>query len=94
MAQIVAEVALAFNHLWEDLGLDSRAELGRLMSDCFPLLVVQNVHHMRWKKFFTASAACSRRGRLSADRRAATSAWSAASASNRHRYKQAAAPCG
>lgn len=52
MAQIVAEVALAFNHLWEDLGLDSRAELGRLMSDCFPQLVVQNVHHMRWKKFF------------------------------------------
>ena len=52
MAQIVAEVALAFNHLWEDLGLDSRAELGRLMIDCFPQLVVQNVHHMRWKKFF------------------------------------------
>ncbi len=52
MAPIVAGAALAFNHLWEDLGLDSRAELGRLMSDCFPQLVAQNVHHMRWKKFF------------------------------------------
>ncbi|CDN09262.1 nitrogen fixation protein NifQ [Klebsiella quasipneumoniae] len=52
MAPIVAGAALAFNHLWEDLGLDSRAELGRLMRDCFPQLVAQNVHHMRWKKFF------------------------------------------
>jgi nitrogen fixation protein NifQ len=94
MAQIVAEVALAFNHLWEDLGLDSRAELGRLMSDCFPQLVVQNVHHMRWKKFFYRQRCLQSQGRLSADRRAATSAWSAASASNRRRYKQAAAPCG
>jgi nitrogen fixation protein NifQ len=61
MAQIVAEVALAFNHLWEDLGLDSRAELRRLMSDCFPQLVVQNEHHMRWKKFFYRQR-CRRRG--------------------------------
>jgi nitrogen fixation protein NifQ len=62
MAQIVAEVALAFNHLWEDLGLDSRAELGRLMSDCFPQLVVQNVTICAGKSSFTASAACNRRG--------------------------------
>lgn len=52
MAQIVAEVSLAYNHLWEDLGLESRAELRQLMSDCFPQLVVMNEHNMRWKKFF------------------------------------------
>jgi hypothetical protein len=62
------------------------------MSDCFPQLVVQNVHHMRWKKFFYRQRCLQSQGRLSADRRAATSAWSAASASNRRRYKQAAAP--
>ncbi|MDO6409918.1 nitrogen fixation protein NifQ [Pantoea phytobeneficialis] len=49
---IVASVALAFNHLWEDLGLSSRAELRQLMSDCFPELVVMNDKNMRWKKFF------------------------------------------
>ncbi|WP_159869127.1 MULTISPECIES: nitrogen fixation protein NifQ [unclassified Raoultella] len=52
MAQIVAEVSLAYNHLWQDLGLESRAELRLLMSDCFPQLVVMNEHNMRWKKFF------------------------------------------
>ncbi|TLV14491.1 nitrogen fixation protein NifQ [Klebsiella indica] len=52
MAQIVAEVSLAFNHLWQDLGLESRGELRLLMSDCFPQLVVMNEHNMRWKKFF------------------------------------------
>lgn len=52
MAQIIAEVSLAFNHLWQDLGLESRGELRLLMSDCFPQLVVMNEHNMRWKKFF------------------------------------------
>ncbi|ADU72671.1 nitrogen fixation protein NifQ [Pantoea sp. At-9b] len=49
---IIASVSLAFNHLWEDLGLSSRAELRQLMSDCFPELVVMNDKNMRWKKFF------------------------------------------
>ncbi|WP_174508625.1 nitrogen fixation protein NifQ [Klebsiella oxytoca] len=52
MAQIIAEASLAFNHLWQDLGLASRAELRLLMGDCFPQLVVMNEHNMRWKKFF------------------------------------------
>ncbi|HIH6656986.1 TPA: nitrogen fixation protein NifQ, partial [Klebsiella michiganensis] len=52
MAQIIAEVSLAFNHLWQDLGLASRAELRLLMIDCFPQLVAMNEHNMRWKKFF------------------------------------------
>ncbi|EPJ5863589.1 nitrogen fixation protein NifQ [Raoultella planticola] len=52
MAHIIAEASLAFNHLWQDLGLESRAELRLLMNDCFPQLVVMNEHNMRWKKFF------------------------------------------
>lgn len=52
MTEIIACVSLAFNHLWQDLGLSSRAELRTLMSDCFPALVVMNQHNMRWKKFF------------------------------------------
>jgi nitrogen fixation protein NifQ len=49
---LLASAAMGFNHLWEDLGLDSRAELGELMQDCFPQLVVMNNKKMRWKKFF------------------------------------------
>ncbi|MFS2225138.1 nitrogen fixation protein NifQ [Pantoea sp. B65] len=52
MHQIIASVALGFNHLWQDLGLSSRETLRLLMSDCFPQLVVMNHANMRWKKFF------------------------------------------
>lgn len=50
--RIIASASLGFNHLWQDLGLDSRAELRELMTDCFPSLVALNVNNMRWKKFF------------------------------------------
>jgi len=52
MHQIIASVSLAFNHLWQDLGLSSREELRELMTDCFPQLVEMNSENMRWKKFF------------------------------------------
>lgn len=52
MATIVAGASLGFNHLWQDLGLDSRLELRALMRSCFPELVVLNHSNMRWKKFF------------------------------------------
>ncbi|KAA8996899.1 nitrogen fixation protein NifQ [Affinibrenneria salicis] len=52
MHLIVASASLAFNHLWQDLGLSSRTELRLLMGDCFPPLVAMNEHNMRWKKFF------------------------------------------
>lgn len=48
----VATACMGFNHLWEDLGLDSRGQLRNLMQDCFPQLVVLNHQDMRWKKFF------------------------------------------
>lgn len=52
MHRIIACASLGFNHLWQDLGLDSRAELRELMTDCFPSLVEMNAKNMRWKKFF------------------------------------------
>jgi len=39
------------NHLWQDLGLWCRADLGRLMQRNFPTLSALNVHDMKWKKF-------------------------------------------
>lgn len=52
MATIIANASIGFSHLWEDLGLDSRAQLRELMQACFPELVVMNDQNMRWKKFF------------------------------------------
>ena len=52
MAELIATASLGFNHLWQDLGLDSRQELKTLMQVCFPELVARNVNNMRWKKFF------------------------------------------
>lgn len=52
MHLIIASASLGFNHLWQDLGLDSRTELRALMTDCFPELVAMNKENMRWKKFF------------------------------------------
>ena len=52
MHEIIASVSLAYNHLWQDLGLDSRQELRELMTGCFPPLVALNSSNMRWKKFF------------------------------------------
>ncbi|MCU1797195.1 nitrogen fixation protein NifQ [Pectobacterium polaris] len=52
MHRIIASTSLGFNHLWQDLGLDSRDELRELMTDCFPALVAMNANNMRWKKFF------------------------------------------
>ncbi len=52
MAELIATASLGFNHLWQDLGLDSRQELKALMQVCFPELVERNANNMRWKKFF------------------------------------------
>ncbi|MFO1327616.1 MAG: nitrogen fixation protein NifQ [Rubrivivax sp.] len=51
LAQAIALACLGDRHLWEDLGLPSRAELGRLMQRHFPSLVALNDRGMRWKKF-------------------------------------------
>lgn len=52
MPTLIATASMGFNHLWEDLGLDSRAQLRELMTACFPELVLMNDLNLRWKKFF------------------------------------------
>lgn len=52
IAKIVASGCLGNNHLWQDLGLWSRAELSALLSRNFPRLAAGNTHNMKWKKFF------------------------------------------
>lgn len=51
MAQILAAGCLANDHLWQDLGLWSRAELSSLMQRNFPGLAERNVRDMKWKRF-------------------------------------------
>ena len=52
LAAIVARRSLEPHHLWQDLGLRSRAELSALMGRHFPRLRALNDTNMRWKKFF------------------------------------------
>ena len=49
---IVARRCMRDDHLWQDLGLFNRAELGRLLGRHFPSLHAGNVNNMRWKKYF------------------------------------------
>jgi nitrogen fixation protein NifQ len=51
LAQAIGLACLGDRHLWEDLGLPSRAALGLLMQRHFPSLVELNAQGMRWKKF-------------------------------------------
>lgn len=52
MAAIVAAACLGGDHLWRDLGLDSRQQLRELLFNYFPGLAALNANNMRWKKFF------------------------------------------
>jgi nitrogen fixation protein NifQ len=51
MAEIVTAACMGNDHLWQDLGLQSRDYLSRLMTDNFPALSAKNEHDMKWKKF-------------------------------------------
>jgi nitrogen fixation protein NifQ len=51
MAAIVAAACMGSDHLWQDLGLWSRADLSLLMRHCFPPLAAKNDRDMKWKKF-------------------------------------------
>lgn len=62
LARIIARRSLGGRHLWEDMGLTSRAELGRLMARHFRPLSERNPG-MRWKKFFYR-ALCEQEGVL------------------------------
>ncbi|WP_460019012.1 nitrogen fixation protein NifQ [Magnetospira thiophila] len=51
VAEIIAAACMGQNHLWEDLGLWSRADLTALMARNFPNLSLRNNKNMKWKKF-------------------------------------------
>ncbi|MGR9108889.1 MAG: nitrogen fixation protein NifQ, partial [Gammaproteobacteria bacterium] len=51
MADIVTAGCLGSDHLWQDLGLWSRADLSELMLLNFHPLASRNRKNMRWKKF-------------------------------------------
>jgi len=52
LAYAIASAAMGANHLWQDMGLPSRAVLSRLMQTHFPTLAEKNSGDMKWKKFF------------------------------------------
>jgi len=52
LAAILARRAMEPRHLWEDLGLPSRAHLSAMIARHLPGLAAANRHNMRWKKFF------------------------------------------
>lgn len=52
LARFIAKSCLGSNHLWQDMGLPSRAALSELMRARFPRLVAKNSGDMKWKKFF------------------------------------------
>ncbi len=61
MAEIVAAACMGGDHLWQDLGLWSRADLSHLMVENFPHLAAQNDRDMKWKKFLYRQL-CAREG--------------------------------
>lgn len=52
LVKMVARRCQRPNHLWQDLGLGNRSQLGLLMQRYFPTLAARNVSDMKWKKFF------------------------------------------
>ncbi|MDA8230291.1 MAG: nitrogen fixation protein NifQ [Magnetospirillum sp.] len=52
LAAMVARRSLEPDHLWQDLGLSSRADLSGLLRRHFGPLAEKNTRDMKWKKFF------------------------------------------
>ena len=61
VAHAMAIACLGANHLWEDMHLDSRAELSALIRMYFGSLAALNVRDMKWKNFFYKQI-CAREG--------------------------------
>lgn len=61
LAAIVARRSLGANHLWQDLGLPARADLGAALHRHFRPLAERNDQDMKWKKFFYRQL-CEREG--------------------------------
>lgn len=52
LAVLIARRAMQPDHLWQDLGLNDRGELNRLLARHFQTLHAGNTGNMRWKKYF------------------------------------------
>lgn len=52
LSDILVTGCMGSDHLWQDLGLWSRADLSGLIAHNFPLLAASNTRDMKWKKFF------------------------------------------
>lgn len=52
LAVMIARRAMRPDHLWQDLGLNDRGELNRLLARHFRNLHAGNTRNMRWKKYF------------------------------------------
>ncbi|WP_079200405.1 nitrogen fixation protein NifQ [Candidatus Methylacidiphilum infernorum] len=52
VSHLLATASLGENHLWQDMGLQNRAELGFLLRSLFFPLFSANKQDMRWKRFF------------------------------------------
>ena len=55
LCAMIARRAMRPNHLWQDLGLNDRGELNRLLRERVPTLHARNTQDMKWKKFFYRS---------------------------------------
>ncbi|MDX9797036.1 MAG: nitrogen fixation protein NifQ [Arcobacteraceae bacterium] len=51
MAPLIAKTSLLMGHLYSDLGLSSREEMGKLMTKYFPSLAKLKPDDIRWKKY-------------------------------------------
>lgn len=51
IAPMVAEYSLKMNHLYEDLGFESRTQMGKFMQHHFPTLSEMKPKEKLWKKF-------------------------------------------
>ncbi|WP_072679532.1 nitrogen fixation protein NifQ [Arcobacter sp. LA11] len=51
LAPWIAKTSLKMGHLYSDLGLISRKEMGRVMNTNFSLLASKKPDEIRWKKF-------------------------------------------
>lgn len=51
LAAIVVAGCMGGNHLWQDLGLQSRRQMSSLLQENFPELARRNSKDMKWKKF-------------------------------------------
>ncbi|MCE1240206.1 MAG: nitrogen fixation protein NifQ [Azonexaceae bacterium] len=61
MIDILVAACAGKDHLWQDLGLNGRDELSRLMWINFPALARANTGDMKWKKFLYRQF-CAREG--------------------------------